>query len=249
MATDPTTALDTQDNFSTTLSADVTTTSQTTISLTSLPTPTEGYLVIDKGTTSKREVIHYTSKGSGTVICPSAGDRGINGTAYTHTSGDSVHMLMNKAYWDALQSAKSLDDSGITPRKIDSIYSRSAGTGADINAAGSSAWTTLTGAAISYTTAVTSTIFCSVYIEAQDNSTASTLDVRLNIVADGKASNSKKLNISSAGLNCTGNYILELTGVTAGAKTIQVEFRSANTTTFVQTTECEVSLLSVTSEA
>ena len=93
-----------QDGFQTTLS-DAMTDSQTTCSLTVLPTGTEGTLVVEPGTTNEEE-IYYTSKGTGVVNIPSASaGRGVNGTAKAHNSGVPVKMLFTKASIDALKYA------------------------------------------------------------------------------------------------------------------------------------------------
>jgi len=88
-----------QDGYQTTL-ANSMTDSQTTCELTSLPTPTEGTLVIEPGTDNEEE-IYYTSKGTGLVNIPSAVQgRGVNGTAHAHNAGVTVKMLVTKASMD-----------------------------------------------------------------------------------------------------------------------------------------------------
>lgn len=83
--------LDYQNFYSTTLSSTITA-SDTTIYLNSLPTPSEGYLVIEPDSSTNREIIFYTSKGANYVTCPSvATGRGIGGTtAVSHNSGSTV---------------------------------------------------------------------------------------------------------------------------------------------------------------
>lgn len=93
-----------EDGFQTTLS-DAMTDSQTTCPLTSLPTGSEGTLVIDPGTDNEEE-IYYTSKGTGVVNIPSAAQgRGVNGTAKAHASGITVKMLVTRTSLDALKYA------------------------------------------------------------------------------------------------------------------------------------------------
>lgn len=66
-----------------------------TIPLDTLPTPSEGYLVIESTVSAKREIIYYTSKTATAVVVPSgAGNgRGFDGTtAVSHTQGATVIM-------------------------------------------------------------------------------------------------------------------------------------------------------------
>jgi hypothetical protein len=78
--------------FSTTLSSACGAT-DTTLDVSAVPAPTEGYLVLDPNNTSKREVVHYTSTGSGTVILAGTGNRGLDGTsAQGHAQGVTVVM-------------------------------------------------------------------------------------------------------------------------------------------------------------
>lgn len=85
--------LDWQNFYSTTLSGTITA-ADTVIYLNSLPTPSEGYLVIEPDSTTGREIIYYTSKGINYVTCPSvATGRGVGGTtAASHSSGATVQM-------------------------------------------------------------------------------------------------------------------------------------------------------------
>lgn len=85
--------LDWQNFFSTTLASTITA-SDTVIYLNSLPTPSEGFLVIEPDSTTGREIIYYTSKGVNYVTCPSvASGRGVGGTtAASHSSGATVQM-------------------------------------------------------------------------------------------------------------------------------------------------------------
>jgi hypothetical protein len=97
-----------QNFFSTTLSAAIDA-SDTTIYLDSVPTPTEGYLVISSASASKREVIYYTSKGANFVTCPATGGRGVgNTTAQSHDQGETVEMNMVAQYFEALQDGSGL---------------------------------------------------------------------------------------------------------------------------------------------
>lgn len=104
-----TTALGFQNWFSTTLSSGITA-SDTTIYVNSLPTPNEGYLVLEPDSVSNREVIYYTSKGANYVTCPSAAlGRGVDGsTAASHSSGVTVQMNVVAAHLEALQDGSAL---------------------------------------------------------------------------------------------------------------------------------------------
>lgn len=104
MATQPTSNLDVQNWFQTTLSAQVGPT-DTTINLNAVPTPTEGYLIIDPDNVSLREVIHYTNTTSSTVTLPGVGDRGLDGgsAATTHAQNAVVRMEYTTSHFDALK--------------------------------------------------------------------------------------------------------------------------------------------------
>ena len=98
-----------QNKFSTTLSSGITAT-DTTIPLTSLPTPSEGYVIIEPDSSTAWEEIYYTSKTGSAIVCPSvAAGRGQNGsTAASHSSGATVRMDTTKGMIDALQDATGL---------------------------------------------------------------------------------------------------------------------------------------------
>lgn len=84
---------DWQNFFIAHLSSDITS-SATDIFLDTIPTPSEGILVIDPDTPANSEVIFYNSKTSSKVTCPSAANgRGYDGsTAIAHLSGTKVIM-------------------------------------------------------------------------------------------------------------------------------------------------------------
>jgi len=100
--------LDFQNFFSTTLSSTITA-SDTVIYCNSLPTPSEGYLVIEPDSTTNREVIFYTSKGANYVTCPSvATGRGVGGTtAGSHSSGATVQMNVTAEDLRSIQTGES----------------------------------------------------------------------------------------------------------------------------------------------
>jgi hypothetical protein len=98
-----------QNKFTTTLSAGIAA-SDTTISLTNLPTPAEGYLVIEPDSSTNWEEIYYTSKTGSAVVCPSAAaGRGVGGsTAASHSSGATVRMDSTAELFSTLQDATAL---------------------------------------------------------------------------------------------------------------------------------------------
>ena len=95
--------LDYQNFYSSTLSQTITL-SDTTIYLDTLPTPSEGYLVIEPDSSSNREIIYYTSKGANYVTVPTSGGRGVGGTsAVAHSSGATVNMNNVAEMWTAIK--------------------------------------------------------------------------------------------------------------------------------------------------
>lgn len=109
-----------QSFFTTTLSAAVNDGTETTIYLNNVPTPDEGYLVIDYSNSTKREVIYYTSKGANYVTCPSAAaGRGVDGTtAQSHLLGADVRMNMTKGFYDGVKDGTALNDDLIIARHL-----------------------------------------------------------------------------------------------------------------------------------
>lgn len=96
-------SLDYQNFYSSTLSSTITA-ADTTIYLDTLPTPTEGYLVIEPDSSSNREIVWYTSKGANFVTVPSSGGRGVGGTtAVAHSSGATVNMNNVAEMWTAIK--------------------------------------------------------------------------------------------------------------------------------------------------
>jgi hypothetical protein len=98
-----------QNKYSSTLSAGITAT-DTTIGITSLPTPSEGYLVIEPDSSTSWELIYYTSKTGSAVVVPSvAAGRGVGGsTAASHSSGATVRMDSAAELFSTLQDATAL---------------------------------------------------------------------------------------------------------------------------------------------
>lgn len=74
-----------------------------TIPLDIVPTPDEGFLVLESTIINKREVIYYTSKTINSVVCPSGG-RGYDGTtAVSHLQGATVIMAPVGAMFEELR--------------------------------------------------------------------------------------------------------------------------------------------------
>lgn len=109
MAQSSTPAIGWQNKFSTTLSSGITA-SDTTIPLTSLPTPSEGFLVLEPDSSTGWEVIYYTSKTGSAVVCPSvaAGRGQDDSTAASHSSGATVRMDTTAGMFEVLQNATGL---------------------------------------------------------------------------------------------------------------------------------------------
>lgn len=89
----PSTLLEQQNFFRTELNQAIVDATDIIIYLKTLPTKEKGYLVIEQDDTSKREIIYYTSLGSGTVILDDVSGRGIGGTtAQSHADDSDVVM-------------------------------------------------------------------------------------------------------------------------------------------------------------
>ncbi len=103
------------ENFFTTTLASGITASDTTIYLNSLPTGSEGYLVIEPDSSTNKEIIYYTSKGANFVTLPSvAAGRGVGGTtAVSHSSGVTAQMNVVAEHFKALQDGTAFAVGGI----------------------------------------------------------------------------------------------------------------------------------------
>jgi hypothetical protein len=103
-----------QSFYQTTLSSNISDT-DLTIPLTTLPTPSEGFLVIESGIPAKREIIYYTSKTASAVVCPADG-RGYDGTtAVSHLSGADVIMAPVAAMFETMRDLFETTPQGWTP--------------------------------------------------------------------------------------------------------------------------------------
>lgn len=101
---DASNALSMQDFFSTTLSGTISST-DTVLTLASVPTASEGFLVLELGT-ANQEIVYYNAKGASTVTCPSVARGRAQGgtTAVAHTTGASVKQTVNSDFWKELQN-------------------------------------------------------------------------------------------------------------------------------------------------
>jgi hypothetical protein len=119
----PTSALGFQSFYQTQLSSNITDT-DTTIPVDTLPSPSQGILVLESTVPGKREIIYYTSKTStpaNQVLCPAgAGNgRGFDGTTATsHLQGSAVIMANVAAYWRAIQDGTALGNNAINTTNI-----------------------------------------------------------------------------------------------------------------------------------
>lgn len=99
-----------QDFFRTEVSTKWNTTIAGNFYISTLPTPENGYLVINPLSASKREIVRYTGKGTdggGNYITIAAdADRGLGGTtAQTHEIGEPVRMNITSLHWQEVQDA------------------------------------------------------------------------------------------------------------------------------------------------
>lgn len=85
-----------QNFFKETITRAVSLVGATNIYVSALPTPDEGYVVISPSSSSLREIIYYTAKGTdgnGTYLTVTLANRGLGGTtAQTHAIGEPVRM-------------------------------------------------------------------------------------------------------------------------------------------------------------
>ena len=80
-----------------------------------VPTPSEGFLVLESTSPTKREIIYYTSKTSNSVVCP-AGGRGYDGTtASSHLQNASVIMAPVAAMFESMRDLFETTPQGWTP--------------------------------------------------------------------------------------------------------------------------------------
>ena len=148
---------------------------------------------------------------------------------------------------DANVTTAKIANSNVTAAKVDSVYVTDTGTDGNVSAAGSSAWTDVTGCLVEVVTEVTSTIVVAVDMSCQNSSVQSSVDFS---VTDGTATSTiAGQDIPIAGYLTEGSAVVILTGVTAGTKSLQLQFRSALETTFAVGGACRITVIGVQSEA
>lgn len=110
----PTTALGFDNFYQGTLTGDITA-SSTDILIDTIPTASEGFLVIEPDSTTAREIIYYNSKTALKVVCPSAAlGRGQGGTtAGAHSTGAEVIMAPVAEMFEALQNGYAMNAKAI----------------------------------------------------------------------------------------------------------------------------------------
>jgi len=99
-----------QDFFNTKVSTKWNSTGAGNFYIAILPTPTNGYLVVNRASASRREIVRYTGKGTdgggNYITIALAGDRGLGGTtAQTHEIGESAQMNLTSEHWADLDTA------------------------------------------------------------------------------------------------------------------------------------------------
>ena len=131
--------------YTTTLSADITA-SATSIGLTTVPSDvSKGYLIIEPASTTKREVVHFTSVGASTVTAADdttdgsdATGRGCKGSITAgantaHDQGVTVIIAASYQYWkrfyDAFNAEHSTSDGTHDEAALDSMISGTESTG------------------------------------------------------------------------------------------------------------------------
>lgn len=122
-----------QNFFKETITRAVTLTGATNIYVSALPTPDEGYVVISPSSSSLREIVYYTAKGTdsnGTYLTVTLANRGLGGTtAQPHAIGEPVRMNVTaehiKEISDALDQivAGGAQDASTTTKGIVKISS------------------------------------------------------------------------------------------------------------------------------
>jgi hypothetical protein len=93
----------------------------TNIPLDNIPTPSEGFLVIEPLVPAKREIIYYTSKDGSSVTVPSGvgNGRGYDGTTATaHSQNADVIMAPVGAMFSTLQDGTAIADGAVTDQKL-----------------------------------------------------------------------------------------------------------------------------------
>lgn len=120
--------------------------------------------------------------------------------------------------------------------RVANVYQSASQTTASISAGTGSAWTDATGASLSISLDTTSTIYFILNWSVQNNSVQSSAGFRVWNSTDSQASTGAGQDIGVIGYKTEACAVVVMHNVTAGNKTMQMQFVSANTTTFTSTT-------------
>lgn len=124
-----------QNFYKTTVARRWSTTGAGNFYVTTLPTPSSGWLVVSPNNETLREIVYYSATGSDAngnyITISAAGDRGVGGTtAQTHEVSELVNMNVTAEHWDEVSDlidTKPIISSGAgvpasTPSKAGDIY-------------------------------------------------------------------------------------------------------------------------------
>lgn len=164
-----------QNFFEAQLDSDITDT-DTDIPMNSVPTPSEGVLVLDYDVPAKREIIFYNSKTASKVV---ATQRGFDSTsAVSHTSGAKVRMAPIAAFMKYVKDVAEAASNPATSRfnTLDASHSLSSG----------GAWETVTTISTGLTPTTATKVSARGYTTALKNATGlATALLRVGISLDG----------------------------------------------------------------
>jgi len=100
-----TTALDFQNFYQSALTSDITDVA-TDIFIDTVPSVSEGILVIDPDSSANREIIYYSSKTGTKVVCPATGRGYDSSTAAAHSGGTKVIMAPVADWFNMLRTGQ-----------------------------------------------------------------------------------------------------------------------------------------------
>lgn len=180
-----TTNLGAVDYFSTVTTAAILST-DTVISLSVVPSVTEGFLVLDPNNSSTREIVYFNSVSGSTVICPDAtagSSRGLGGTSVgAHLIGITVEMRTVAEYINAVETQiaalRPVTGSAISYSTLTG-WTRGANTGWN----NTSYATAVLGGTISYTATATEKVLVEAVFSYSTNTNGTGFNVQ--VVADG----------------------------------------------------------------
>ena len=110
-----------QNFYSTALTSDITAVALD-VFVDTVPSVTEGVLIINPDSASLREVIYFSSKTGTKVVCPANGRGYDDTTATSHTGGTKVIMAPVADYFNAIKTGQIIADAAITPAKWTNPY-------------------------------------------------------------------------------------------------------------------------------